>query len=298
VTVITGAASFWLMDNSVADARFLSHEDRAKGVERLRANNTGVVSTEFKWAQVIEAFLEPKSWLFFFMTFCLNLGASVSSVFGPLILKGLAGFSSSTSVLLNIPYGALQMVVIFLASWLATRYKYKGPFLIAITIPVIWGTAILYAVPRVVANKGVLLFGYYSLSFLFAGNPLILSWIAANTAGQSKKTALMCGFNAASAVGNIVGPYLFKKGAPEYLPGMKATLAVFCALLAITVLQIFNFMVLNKRKEKQRVANGKPAKLADLSMTDKYEAATDVHQGELAFLDYTDKELDEFIYLI
>ncbi|KAI5475463.1 MFS transporter [Pseudohyphozyma bogoriensis] len=300
ITVISGVASYFLMDNSIAEARFLSQEDRAKGVERLRANNTGVVSTEFKWRQVIELFLEPKTYLFMAMTFCLNLGASVSSVFGPLIIKGLVGFSAADAVLLNIPYGALQMVVIFLAAYLAYRFKYKGYFLLAITVPVIWGTAILYKVPRVKSNQGVLLFGYYSLSFLFAGNPLILSWISANTAGQSKKTAMMCAFNAASAAGNIVGPYLFKStDAPNYIPGLKATFAVFCALLGVVALQIVNIMYLNKRKEAQRVANGKPAKLADLSMTRKYEAAAeDSHLGELAFLDYTDQELDEFIYLI
>lgn len=51
---------------------------------------------------------------------------------------------------------------------------------------------------------------------------------------------------------------------------------------------------MNKRKEKQRVAHGKPAKLTDRSMERTYEAgdAADV-LGQNAFLDMTDKENDE-----
>lgn len=51
---------------------------------------------------------------------------------------------------------------------------------------------------------------------------------------------------------------------------------------------------MNKQKEKERVANGKPAKLTDRSMDRTYAAgdATDV-LGQNAFLDLTDKENDE-----
>lgn len=38
VTVITGACLWFVVDNSVAEARFLNKEDRLKAVERLRSN--------------------------------------------------------------------------------------------------------------------------------------------------------------------------------------------------------------------------------------------------------------------
>jgi hypothetical protein len=54
------------------------------------------------------------------------------------------------------------------------------------------------------------------------------------------------------------------------------------------------YFFMNKQKEKERVANGKPAKLTDRSMDRTYAAgdATDV-LGQNAFLDLTDKENDE-----
>lgn len=63
---------------------------------------------------------------------------------------------------------------------------------------------------------------------------------------------------------------------------------------------------LNKQKEKERVANGKPAKIQDLSMNSKYEARQDYQAspgedgetegprlGDNAFADLTDRQNDE-----
>jgi hypothetical protein len=55
---------------------------------------------------------------------------------------------------------------------------------------------------------------------------------------------------------------------------------------------------MNKRKEKQRVANGKPAKLVDTSMQKAYAAAPndaigEYRLGDQAFMDLTDVQNDE-----
>jgi hypothetical protein len=43
-------------------------------------------------------------------------------------------------------------------------------------------------------------------------------------------------FNAAVAVGNIIGPLLFvEKDKPEYKNGLKVTLAIFAALFAVVM---------------------------------------------------------------
>lgn len=236
---MTAPILWFRLDNSIVTARFLSEDDRKKGVERLRANNTGVVNTEFKWKQVLELFIEPKTWLFLAMSFCVNVGASVSNVFGPLILQGLVGFSSYTAILLNIPFGALQLLVILASSWAAYRFKTKSWIFGLAMVPVVIGVAILYALPHNSSNQGGLLVGYYLIAFVFSGerlplrlgalsfslassswsvltsrsptaNPLIVSWMSANTAGATKKAAAFTAFNAASSAGNICGPYLFK----------------------------------------------------------------------------------------
>lgn len=276
-------------------------------MERLRANQTGAGSREFKVRHVVEAGLEPKTYIWIGMAFLLNVGASVTNVFGPLILSGL-GFDKFKTTLLNMPFGALQFIIILLASYLAQKARLKAVVLASFMLPVVAGLAILYALPRDDSVQGALMAGYYLLSFLFGGNPLIVSWIVANTAGQTKKSIVMSLYNAASSAGNIVGPLLFNENdAPAYQPGLRACLGIFIAMAAIVLIQWANLFVLNKMQERRRVANGKPAKIVDRSMENNYQvseedaeveaAETDNQVGNNAFLDLTDRENDEFVYI-
>jgi len=113
-------------------------------------------------------------------------------------------------------------------------------------------------------------------------------------------------YNAGSSSGNIIGPLLFsKKDAPGYKPGLRTVLALFIALVALTGIQAANLMFLNKLQERKRVANGKPAKIKDLSMQkhfeqnqDDVEAREQAHLGERALLDLPDRKNDEFVYLL
>jgi hypothetical protein len=79
-------------------------------------------------------------------------------------------------------------------------------------------------------------------------------------------------------VGNIIGPLLFTDSdGPRYIPGVRAVLAIFCALLGVIGLQVVNLYVLNKTHQRSRVKAGKPKYIKDTSMSRKYEA---YDQGE------------------
>ncbi|QPG93971.1 hypothetical protein C2857_003859 [Epichloe festucae Fl1] len=318
ITIVSAPFAYWKLDNDVSSARFLTEHEKAQAIERLRSNQTGTGSREFKRKHLLEVALEPKSYLWIGMALLLNVGSSVTNTFGPLILNGLVSDKYSTS-LLNMPFGAVQIIVILLASAVAQRARLKGAILILFVLPVIAGLAILYSVPRGPSAKAPLLVGYYLLAFLFGGNPLIVTWIVGNTAGTTKKSVMMSVYNAASSAGNIIGPLLFNdRDAPAYKPGLRACLGIFVTLVAVVAAQWGNLILLNKFQEKKRVRNGKKAKVVDLSMESTYRAM-DEHDndegvmshdvagtveytgearlGEGAFLDLTDRENDAFIYI-
>lgn len=234
----------------------------------------------------------------------------------------------------DIPFGFLQLVVIVASSYAAYRFKTKSWIFAFMMMVVVAGVAILYALPHTKANQGGLLAGYYLIAFVssgtlqlnvvdsmltassrpqvFAANPLIVSWMSANMAGQTKKAAAFTAYNAFSSVGNILGqsrrrivrwtahapifillqaltyskPKMLRTVSfavhlssfsillsnittPADYPGLRAVLGIFVALIGIIALQVLNLTYLNKRKESQRVKNGMPAKLKDLSMTRK-----------------------------
>ncbi|KAI0465763.1 major facilitator superfamily domain-containing protein [Xylaria cf. heliscus] len=314
VTIVTAPIIYWKLDNDIPSARFLSEEDKLKAIERLRANQTGTGSREFKWGQVLEMFLEPKTYLWIALSLFINAGAGVTNTFGPLILNGL-GFDKYKTSLLNIPFGFVQWVIILFASWLVQRFRIKSAIMVVFVLPVIAGLAVLYTVPRTPGHSAPLLVGYYLLAFLFGTTPVEVAWVVANTAGTTKKSAIMSVYNAASSTGNIIGPIVFNsKDAPDYLPGLRIVLGFFVAIVVCAVLQAVNLIFLNKLQERRRVANGKPAKIKDTSMENKYQditaeessdgvleeqgAAAHSRIGQNAFADMTDRENDEFVYVL
>ena len=299
ITIISAPVVYWFLDNDIPSARFLSEHEKAQAIERLRANQTGTGSREFKMQHLWELALEPKTYLWISMALLLNVGASVTNTFGPLILGGL-GFDKYITTLLNIPFGFLQILVILGSSYAAQKAKLKSAVLTCLCLPVVAGLAVLFTVGRGKSHQAPLLVGYYLLAFLFGGNPLIVSWIVGNTGGTTKKSVIMSLYNAGSSAGNIIGPLLFnKKDAPGYKPGLKAVLGIFVALVAVVLIQLANLMFLNKLQSRKRVKNGKMADLKDYSMEEKYRQASvdESGLGEQALLDLTDRKNDEFIYV-
>ncbi|PYH42445.1 putative MFS transporter [Aspergillus saccharolyticus JOP 1030-1] len=300
LTIITSPFIYWRLDDDIDTARFLRESEKEQAVERLRANQTGTGTREYKMSHLWEAVLEPKTYLWIGLGLLLNIGASVTNVFGPLILKGL-GFDTDHVTLLNMPFGAVQVIIILLASYLAQKAKMKGVILAGLALPVVAGLALLYALPRDQSANGGLMAGFYLLAFLFGGNPLIVAWIVSNTGGTTKQSVCMSFYNAATSAGNIIGPLLFNStDAPTYRPGLKACLGIFVALVGVTLLQWVNLIVLNRMQARRRVQNGKPAKLQDRSMR-RNGAGESVmvteETGQQGLMDLTDRENDEFIYV-
>ncbi|KAJ7796824.1 major facilitator superfamily transporter [Mycena olivaceomarginata] len=278
-------------------------------VERIRVNNTGTRTNDaFKWREALEGLLEPKSWLFFAMTLFVNVGAAVANTFGPLILNGI-GFDKFKTSLLNMPFGGMQLLVIFLSSYLAYACKIKSAILAFLALPVLAGLR---------PNEPGLLVGYYLIACLYGANPLIVAWISANTGGSTKKSVVLGAYNAASSIGNIIGPLLFKASdAPLYSPGVRACIGLFSALTAgigfassglyiakthhsallrNTRLQVLILMLLNRNKRRQRVQNGKPMVFHDRSMDKNFKVEPcPATSNELR--DLTDRENDEFVYV-
>ncbi|CED83117.1 Permease of the major facilitator superfamily [Phaffia rhodozyma] len=310
ITVITGPILYWRLDNSPASARFLTEEERVWAVQRVKDNQAGSESTHFNWKHAIEASWSPVTWLYVSLALFNNLGASVSNVFGPLIINGF-GFKARPTILLNIPFGVLQLIFIAFACLVATKFKIKSIMIASLTVVCIVGSTLLYAIPRSKPNStGPLLFGYYLFPALFAINPILVSWVTANTGGQTKRSVMLAYYNMGASAGNIVGPLLFTANqAPAYHKGLGSVMGIFAAQAVVTGLLAFVFMGMNKRKEKTRIKNGKPAKIHDRSMDIKYgapivdaqteeETAQATKVGSNAALDITDFQNDEFTYVI
>ncbi|OJJ36668.1 hypothetical protein ASPWEDRAFT_38276 [Aspergillus wentii DTO 134E9] len=306
ITVAFSSVVLLFMPDSPVRAKFLNEEDKLVAIERLRMNQQGIENHQWKWDHVKEACLDLKSWFWFALMFSVSIPSGGISTFGPLIIEAF-GFDQFKTILFNIPFGAVQLVATMGGAWLATALKMKGPVLALLCLPAIAGCVMLLQIPHDDAHKGPLLAGYYIISVYPGITPLIYSWSAANTAGETKKKVTTGILIVGQCVGNVIGPNLYTTAeAPLYTRGLTSNLALFCVLIVLCVLNMLYLFFLNKKHEKQRVAMGKSAQVVDQSMFAVGAVQTDnskdvyPQQGvtdDNAFKDLTDCKNEDFIYV-
>lgn len=293
------------MPDSPVEAKFLNDEDKLIAIERLRMNQMGIGSGVWKWDHVREAMLDAKTWLWFSLMFVISIPSGGISTFGPLIIESF-GFDSFTTILFNIPFGAVQMIATLGGAWLADRCRMKSPVLLLLCLPPIAGCAILLAVGRSPADRAALLAGYYIISFYPGISPLIYSWSGQNTAGDTKRKVTTGMLFVGQSAGNIVGPFLFRPNEkPYYSRGLKANLALFVALAVLIALGMLLIRILNHKQASKRKAMGKAEHIQDMSMADRKTVGMQeelLDQGEAAggdksFEDVTDLKNEDFIYV-
>ena len=305
ITVAYSAVVLFFLPDSPMTARFLKDEDRVIAVERLRDNQQGVENDEWNWKHVKEALSDFKTWGWGAMMFSISCPSGGISTFGPLIIKSF-GYDSFETILFNIPFGFVQLVATMGGAWVATKLKMKAPVLAFLSLPPIVGCIMLLYLPRSANAKAPLLVAYYLISVYPGITPLIYSWSAANTAGETKKkvtTGMLFIFQCA---GNVLGPNLYTTGeAPLYRRGLLSNLALFVVLIVLYAIQVVYLFGLNKKQEKRRVALGKSAKIVDRSMlavkkgytSDDKEDGSSPQSSDADFLDRTDFERENFVYV-
>ncbi|KAK8161729.1 allantoate permease [Phyllosticta citrichinensis] len=307
LTVVFSVVVFLFMPDSPVDAKFLKGDDKLVAIERLRVNQMGISSGVWRWDHCREALCDPKTWLWFAMLVTISIPSGGVSTFGPLIVASF-GFDSFTTILFNIPFGAVQIVSTLGGAYLATKLKKKSPALLLLCIPPVFGIVMLMCLKYDKSDQGGLLAGYYLISCYPGITPLIYSWSGQNTAGDTKRKINTGIMFVGACAGNIIGPHLFNTDeAPHYTRGLRVNLALFIALMLQIVLTIFWIALLNRKHARTRESKGKSAIVVDLSMqrpksSDGKTDSSPTEQSEnalgaKAFNDETDLQNEEFIFL-
>lgn len=230
--------------------------------------------------------------------------------FGNLIVKSF-GYDEFQTILFNIPFGAIQVIAIMSTGWIATKFQRKGLTIACISVLPTIGTILMLTVPR--DQKGVLLFGYYLVSCLAAVTPLVYTWQAQNTAGDTKKKTTSAMVFIGMCTGNIIGPLLYSPDdKPLYRPGLISNLVMFVLVSILGLVIPLYLMYLNKSHAKRREELGKNTAVVDESMmrSDTAEAskAVDVDdeqqqshgrslEDDNGLHDMTDLKNEDFIYV-
>ncbi|TFK39896.1 major facilitator superfamily domain-containing protein [Crucibulum laeve] len=304
LTIACSPVVLFVLPDSPIKAKFLTHDEKVVALERLRANNQGTESKIWKWDQVWDLFLDPKTYLWFLLLFVCAVPSGGIGAFGPLIIQGF-GFDQFKTILFNIPFNGFQVIVTLAAAYISTRLKLKWPVVFVLTLPPIAGASALLVLGRGMDMKNKLLGCYYVLSFFTALQPMLYTWSAQNTAGHTKKTCTTGVVFIAQCAGNIVGPLLYTtEEKPYYRRGLIANLICWISLAVLTLITACFLSFRNRQHARRRLELGKNAVIIDTSLEEHMgpsasdDGMENVAENDQAFFDLTDTQNEDFIFVL
>ncbi|KAF2684684.1 MFS general substrate transporter [Lentithecium fluviatile CBS 122367] len=125
-TIFVGIASYWMVHDFPDEATFLTPDDRARVIRRLRADKQSSAEHEsFKMRYFWNSVLDWKTWCFAVIYMGCDGALYAFSLFLPTIIAQL-GYASTTANLMSVPPYAVAAVATVFIGWLADRTHQRG----------------------------------------------------------------------------------------------------------------------------------------------------------------------------
>ncbi|KAI1128377.1 major facilitator superfamily domain-containing protein [Nemania abortiva] len=259
LTVVVAVVSYWMVHDFPDDARFLTEDDRARVIRRLKLDQQSSAEHEEWNAKYLYAGLKDwKMWLGMVIYMGCDMPLYAFSLFLPTIIQE-SGWNTSVirTQLLSVPPYAAAAVLTVVIGFVADRTRQRGLCNIIVSAIGIVGFILLIA-----SNDPAV---KYAATFLGALGiyPCIsntITWMANNVEGVYKRGVVLGFVIGWGNLNGIVSSNIFFD-APRYLEGHGVILAYMIlflfggSILMTTLLRIEN----KKRREGKRdyLAEGK-----------------------------------------
>ena len=261
-------------------AWFLNAKERNQVVMRIKGNQQGFGNKHFKWYQFKEALLDINTWIFFFFSVAFQIPNGGLTNFGSLLLKGVFGYTSDKTLLMNLIAGGVELGGCIAFAWFNKFINHKmamATFFVGISLISTCMLAFPFQSPH--ARLG----GYYLINLCPIGMICCLSCFTSNVAGHTKKITVNALYLIGYSVGNLIGPqtFIFSQ-APKYRGAQVAMVVCEAFSLIMMVWVYFNYWNENRRRDKLQ-SEGK----LEIPHIENYE-----------FADLTDRENVRFRYTL
>lgn len=264
ITIALGVLIVLHIPDTPAKAWFLSEEEKMQVVERIRDNKQGFGNKKFSKEQAKEAFTDIRTYVIFFAVLANNLPNGGITNFGSILINGL-GYTEANSFLMMMPSNAVQMISLPLCGYVAQKTDRRMLVgLFGATISTLSTCLLAFS-----SSTGSQLAGYYLFYFTPVAFVCLLSCIASNTAGHTKKVIVNALSLIGYCVGNLIGPLTFIESEEPQYNTAKIIMVVMCVLCMVLMaaLLLINWSA-NKRRDKKNerlyMENSEFADLTDL----------------------------------
>ncbi|KIV99638.1 hypothetical protein, variant [Verruconis gallopava] len=183
ITVVVGVISSFFLPHDPTHARFISDEEKAQAIARLKLDSQGsssgnANSEKFSWHWVRIALLNWNTLLLSLDFFAIITPIYSFSLFLPTIIRTL-GYSSVKAQLMTVPPNFLAFLTVLLAAHFSDKFKVRGPFMLIGCTVAIGGYTMLIAS----SMPGVQYGGTFLVAAgVFPSSPLVMGWLSNNVA--------------------------------------------------------------------------------------------------------------------
>ncbi|GJN82629.1 hypothetical protein PLIIFM63780_006172 [Purpureocillium lilacinum] len=270
VTAVWGILLFFILPDSPVTARFLPQRLKVVAIERLRYEQIGIENKTIKREQIREAFTDPKTYFYMVMVFALSLTNGASTGFGSIIVQSF-GYPPLKTVLLLGGAGATLFVSLLLCGTGAVYIPHsRSIFGMVSCLPVIAGSVMVWKSDW--STKMTPLWGFYLTSIFATTVVMVLTLMAANTAGHTKKAVTSGLVWASYCASNGIAPLTVRTQEKDdhYPTAWKIILSM--TSLSFVLLAVFRWYLLhlNKKKDQVKLVNHEEAaRTAFMDMTDR-----------------------------
>ncbi|KAG0639158.1 major facilitator superfamily domain-containing protein [Tuber brumale] len=247
-TALIGVISFWVVVDFPDDAKFLTPEDRARVLRRLRDDQQSSAEHEdFKTLYLWQSLKDWKTYTGMLIYMGVDGALYAFSLFLPSIIKEM-GYSATRAQLLSVPPYAAACIFTILIGWRADRSNRRGVFNIATSLLGVAGFSILLG-----SNSAALSYVAVFLGALgiYPCIPNTITWVSNNVEGVYKRGVTLGFVIGWGNLNGVMSSNVYRQvDAPHYRLGHGIVLGY----LAIGLLggSVLNWVLLRRENERRR----------------------------------------------
>ncbi|XXH02466.1 hypothetical protein Hte_008842 [Hypoxylon texense] len=267
MTLIWGVVSFWIIPSTISDCKWLTPEEKAAALARLRRDSTAEVNATYNLRTGLVTLLDPKMWAF--MLLCISYGVATKSTgtFLPQIVARL-GYSTIKTNLYLVAPNLVGCVFTLMATYSSDRFKERTMHLCVGLSFTMVGYLMLAGLDPLQNTAAS-----YAATFLlsmgtYIPSCLVHSWhnnIKTDENSRAMVTGVMVGF---SSVGAIISAQMFREAwAPKYIQALGVT-GAFQALAIVITAGLGIWMRRENKKRDRAMGLNTPLKPEDTPQCD------------------------------
>jgi nitrate/nitrite transporter NarK len=216
-TILIGIASYWMVHDFPDEAKFLSDEDRARVLRRLKADRqSSAEHEEFKMEYFWSTVKDVKTWLFAIVYMGADGTLYAFSLFLPTIIANM-GFKTTKANLLSVPPYAAAAILTITVGFVADRTRKRGLCNIIVSVLGVIGFIMLISTERPAVQYAGTFLGALGIYPCIANT---ISWASNNFEGVYRRGVALGIIIGWGNLNGVVASNIYRnKDKPRYLPG-------------------------------------------------------------------------------